>query len=566
LISSLPKAKVPIIRFIEFWRHPQISNQYIYPSFAIDEVRVKHVHTTLGTEQEYFLIDRGLYSLRPDLKITGRTLLGGLPPRHQQLENHYFGKIPTRILAAMSECEMELYKLGVPVKTRHNEVAPAQFELAPIFEEAMIAVDHNLITMDVLHRIAHRHKLKVLFHEKPFKGVNGSGKHCNWSMSTDTGENLLEPTAHPETNYRFLLFLVSILKALADHGGLLRAGIASASNEHRLGAHEAPPGIISAFMGDHLDDVLNSIEEDRPLKTFGSSEFHSVRVGGTVLDLKVATLPNISRDLTDRNRTSPFAFTGNKFEFRAVGSKQSVSFPMTLLNSAVAASLQTVTADLKKQMGNKKYASDEDMRVVIKKYIKETKKVRFEGDNYSESWVQEAKKRGLPNINNCPDAFAQLQEKSNADMLYNLGVFAPSELHSRYHILMEKYAKDIQIEAETLRTMLVQHVLPCAFNYRSELAGGANALKAAGSDNTPELNALRELSPIVANLQTAVGKLEEALNKFNEIEDIVQLARDAHDSLAICMEIARSYADSLERLIANKHWPFPKYAELFLNI
>ncbi|KAI8582787.1 hypothetical protein K450DRAFT_226904 [Umbelopsis ramanniana AG] len=531
-----------------------------------DEERVKHVHTTLGTEQEYFLIDRGLYSLRPDLKITGRTLLGGLPPRHQQLEDHYFGKIPTRILACMSECEMELYKLGVPVKTRHNEVAPAQFELAPIFEEAMIAVDHNLITMDVLHRVAHRHKLKVLFHEKPFKGVNGSGKHCNWSMSTDTGENLLEPTAHPETNYRFLLFLVSILKALADHGGLLRAGIASASNEHRLGAHEAPPGIISAFMGDHLDDVLNSIEEDRPLKVFGSSQFHSVRVGGTVLDLKVASLPNIARDLTDRNRTSPFAFTGNKFEFRAVGSKQSVSFPMTLLNSAVASSLHSVTADLKKQKGDKKFASDDDMRAVIKKYIKETKKVRFEGDNYSDSWVQEAKKRGLPNIDNCPDAFAQLQEKRNSSMLHELGVFSESELHSRYHILMEKYAKDIQIEAETLRTMLVQHILPCAFNYRRELAEGANLLKTAGSDSTPELNALKEISPIVANIQTAVGKLEAALDEFIKIEDIAQLAKAAHDSLAVHMEEARSHADVLERLIANKHWPFPKYSELFLNI
>ncbi|CAM0136006.1 hypothetical protein VKS41_005616 [Umbelopsis sp. WA50703] len=531
-----------------------------------DEPRVKHVHTTLGTEQEYFLIDRGLYSLRPDLKITGRTLFGGLPPRHQQLEDHYFGKIPTRILAAMSECEMELYKLGVPVKTRHNEVAPAQFELAPIFEEAMIAVDHNLLTMDVLHRVAHRHKLKVLFHEKPFKGVNGSGKHCNWSMSTDTGENLLEPTAHPETNYRFLLFLVAILKALADHGGLLRAGIASASNEHRLGAHEAPPGIISAFLGDHLNDVLDSIEEGRPLKKFGSSEFHSVRVGGTVLDLKVATLPNIARDLTDRNRTSPFAFTGNKFEFRAVGSKQSVSFPMTLLNSAVASSLQVISADLKKQMGDKEFASVDDKITIIKKYIKETKKVRFEGDNYSDAWVEEAKKRGLPNISNCPDAFAQLQEKTNSEMLHKLGVFSHGELNSRYHILMEKYAKDIQIEAETLRTMIVQHILPSTFAYRRELAETASLLKSAGSDSSPETIALNALSPIVAELQKAAAKLEEAVDEFIHIEDIDELGKAAHDSLFVRMEEARSHADKLERLVADKHWPFPKYAELFLNI
>jgi glutamine synthetase len=353
---------------------------------------------------------------------------------------------------------------------------------------------------------------------------------------------------------------------LADHGGLLRAGIASASNEHRLGAHEAPPGIISAFLGDHLNDVLNSIEEGRPLKGFGSSEFHSVRVGGTVLDLKVATLPNIARDLTDRNRTSPFAFTGNKFEFRAVGSKQSVSFPVTLLNSAVASSLQAITADLKKQMGDKKFASDEDVLTIIKKYIKETKKVRFEGDNYSDAWVEEAKARGLPNIDNCPDAFAQLQDKSHSTMLHKLGIFSPSELNSRYHILMEKYAKDIQIEAETLRTMLVQHVLPSTFAYRRELAETASLLKSAGSDSTPETNALNELSPIVVNLQKSVVSLEAALDEFINIQDISELARAAHDSLFVRMEEARSYADKLERIVADKHWPFPKYTELFLNI
>lgn len=308
---------------------------------------VTRVSATLGTEQEYFLLDRGLYALRPDLKICGRTLLGSLPPKHQQMEDHYFGRIPSRVLAAMSEAELELFKLGVPVKTRHNEVAPAQFELAPIFEDATVAVDHNLLTMDVLHRVAHRHKLKVLFHEKPFHGINGSGKHCNWSMAADNGLNLLEPTAHPESNPTFLLVLVAVINAVFKHSALLRCGIASASNDHRLGGNEAPPSIISVFLGEHLTEVLDSIEQGREMKKNSEPKLQSIKVGGTVLDVKVSTLPEIARDLTDRNRTSPFAFTGNKFEFRAVGSKQSPSFPVTLLNAAVASSLSEVTAAVK---------------------------------------------------------------------------------------------------------------------------------------------------------------------------------------------------------------------------
>ncbi|KAJ2964511.1 hypothetical protein NQZ79_g728 [Umbelopsis isabellina] len=532
-----------------------------------NEHRVRQVHTSLGTEQEYFLIDRALYTLRPDLKITGRTLIGGLPPRHQQLEDHYFGKIPSRVLAAMSECEYELYKLGVPCKTRHNEVAPAQFELAPIYEEAMIAVDHNLLTMDVLHRVAHRHKLKVLFHEKPFKGVNGSGKHCNWSMTTDSGINLLEPTANPEKNLPFLIFLLATLKALQDHGDLLRAGIASASNDHRLGAHEAPPGIISAFLGDHLTEVLDSIEEDRPIKAFNSPEMQSVRVGGTVLDLKVATLPNIARDLTDRNRTSPFAFTGNKFEFRAVGSKQSVSFPVTLLNSAVASALEEVAAELEKQKGDKEYASEEDQIAVIKHFIKLTKAVRFEGDNYSDAWVEEAEKRGLPNIKNSYDAFSRLREARNADMLEKVGVFSKEELHSRYHILMEKYAKDVRIEAQTLHTMVVQQILPAAFAYRKELAEGASLLKAVEAGAEPELKVLKELTPILTNLQAGIVDLEKQIAASDDItDDIAALGKHSQASLLPAIENVRSYADDLESIVGDKFWPLPKYTELFLNI
>lgn len=522
--------------------------------------------TTLGTEQEYFLIDRGLYTLRPDLKITGRTLVGGLPPRHQQLEDHYFGKIPTRVLAAISECEYELAKLGVPIKTRHNEVAPAQFEVAPIFEEAMLAVDHNMLTMDVLHRIAHRHKLKVLFHEKPFRGVNGSGKHCNWSMSSDRGDNMLDPSAKPEENYRFLIFLVAVLKAVQDHGDLLRAGIASASNDHRLGAHEAPPGIISVFLGSQLNEVLNAIEEGRPVNYDATgTQLQDVRVKGTVLDLKVATLPAIARDLTDRNRTSPFAFTGNKFEFRAVGSKQSVSFPVSLLNSAIASTLQEVATALRKQAGDKPVASKEEQLAVIREYIIKTKKVRFEGDNYSEEWLQEAAKRGLPNITKSPDAFKRLLEKHNADMLRNTGVFSEAELQSRFHILMEKYAKDVMIEAQTMYTLVVQQVLPAAYAYRAELADAAAKLKDLGLDE-PEVKLLKELTPVVSQLQDKVKTLEEVANKMNALEDIEELAFFASDEVLPAMEATRVLADQLEKSVSDKLWPLPKYTELFLNI
>ncbi|ORZ13115.1 hypothetical protein BCR42DRAFT_419212 [Absidia repens] len=532
-----------------------------------DKPRTKSVFATLGTEQEYFLIDRALYTLRPDLKITGRTLLGGLPPRHQQLEDHYFGKIPTRVLAAISEAEYELARLGVPIKTRHNEVAPAQFEVAPIFEEAMLAVDHNMLTMDVLHRVAHRHKLKVLFHEKPFRGVNGSGKHCNWSLSTDQGDNLLDPSSSPETNLRFLFFLVATLKAVYDHGDLLRAGIASASNDHRLGAHEAPPGIISAFLGSQLNEVLNAVEEGRPVNYDATgTQLQHVRISGTVLDLKVATLPSIARDLTDRNRTSPFAFTGNKFEFRAVGSKQSVSFPVTLLNSAVASSLMEMRDALAKQKGAKEIASKEDQLAVIRDFIKQSKPIRFEGDNYSDEWVQEAARRGLPNIVKSPDAFPRLLRAENAAMLRKTGVFSETELQSRYHILVEKYCKDVMIEAQTLLTMVTQQVMPAAFQYRRDLAEAASYMSKVGVASGPEVNLLNQLTPVVADLQAEIKTLRAMLDKMIHIEDLEVLAKESSEYVLTSMNKVRNLADELECHVADKLWPLPKYTELFLNI
>ncbi|KAG0047633.1 hypothetical protein BGZ83_007338 [Gryganskiella cystojenkinii] len=526
--------------------------------------RTSHVFTTLGTEQEYFLVDRSLYSLRPDLKHTGRTLVGNLPPKHQQMEDHYFGRIPSKVMATMSEAELELFRLGVPVKTRHNEVAPQQFELAPIFEEASLAVDHNLLTMDVLSKVAHKNKLKVLFHEKPFKGVNGSGKHCNWSMSTDRGENLLDPTVKPETNYRFLLVLVAVLHAVEQHGALLRTSIASSSNEHRLGACEAPPMIVSVFLGEHLTEVLDSIEESRPIKNFSVPEIQSIKLGGKVLDVKIASLPDISRDLTDRNRTSPFAFTGNKFEFRAVGSKQSPAFPVTILNAAVASALQDVTAALRKQMGDRPYPSDADKLTVVKKFIASTKAVRFEGDGYSDAWIHEAERRGLPNIKTSPEAFQQLLAPLHSDMLTRQGIFTASELQSRHLILQERYAKDLLVEASTLRTLLASQILPAAFEYRGQLAQTVQLLNGIeGEANSPELAALQALTPVVKELQATIANLDEVVHKMHHVgDDAVEEAKFACAHISPALSQARDVADRLEVLTADKFYPIPHYSEL----
>ncbi|KAF9437377.1 hypothetical protein BGZ76_000968 [Entomortierella beljakovae] len=526
--------------------------------------RTSHVTTTLGTEQEYFLVDRSLYALRPDLKTTGRTLIGNLPPKHQQMDDHYFGRVPSKVMATMSEAELELMRLGVPVKTRHNEVAPQQFELAPIFEEASLAVDHNLLTMDVLSKVAHKNKLKILYHEKPFKGVNGSGKHCNWSMSTDHGENLLDPTIKPETNYRFLLILVSVLHAVQQHGALLRTSISSASNEHRLGACEAPPSIISIFLGQHLSEVLDSIEESRPIKNFSMPEIQTIKLGGTVLDVKVASLPSIARDLTDRNRTSPFAFTGNKFEFRAVGSMQSPSFPVTILNAAVSSALQDVTAALREQMGSKPFPSDADKLAVIKKFIATTKSIRFEGDGYSDAWIQEAEKRGLPSIRTCPEAFEQLLKPSHVSMLTKLGIFSTSELTSRYFIMNERYAKDLLVEANTMRTLLAQQILPSAFEYRGSLAQSVQILNGIdGETNSPELEALKAMTPVVKELQASINGLDSAIAKLHAIhDDAVAEAKAASEFIIPAMQIARTAADKLEVMTADKYYPIPRYSEL----
>ncbi|KAI9296507.1 glutamine synthetase/guanido kinase [Neoconidiobolus thromboides FSU 785] len=541
----------------------------IDPTPAGSPPYVSRVYPTLGTEQEFFVVERSLLSLRPDLKITGRTLLGHLPPKHQQMEDHYFGGVPSRVLKMINDAEIELYKLGVPVKTRHNEVAPGQFEIAPIFEEAAIAVDHNLLTMDVLHKTAQRNNLQVLYHEKPFAGVNGSGKHCNWALSTDRGSNLLDPSVRPETNYRFLLVVLATLDAVHRHGGLLRASIASASNDHRLGAHEAPPGIISVFLGEHISEVLNSIEESRPIKSFSLPSIQTIKLGGTILDLKVPTLPNIDRDLTDRNRTSPFAFTGNKFEFRAVGSKQSPSFPVALLNVAFASSVREITKALLKQKGDKPYVTDEDKLAVIREYIKKTKPVRFEGDNYSNEWRDEAEKRGLLSINNSIDAFKQLLEPVNKSMLIGseTGIYSETELISRYHILMERYSKDILVEANTLITLLRQSVIPAAIEYRKIITDSLVSLKALDLELGPEKKIIEETTPLLNSVWESISKIEDLIKKAHEKEeeDIEACAEICAKQIFPELKEARVHADQIENLVADKLWPLPKYHELLFS-
>jgi len=541
----------------------------------LGEKETERVHTMLGTEQEFFLIDRLMYEMRPDLKLTGRSLLGTVPPKHQQLGDHYFGSIPSKVLAAISEAELELWKLGVPVKTRHNEVAPQQFEMAPMYEEAPVAVDHNLLTMQVLHKVAHRHGLKALFHEKPFKGVNGSGKHCNWSLCTDKGRNLLDPTDKPEENDSFLLILSAILLGLKRNSGLLSASIASASNEHRLGAHEAPPSIISAFLGAQLSSLLTSIVEGREVQK-STVYKKNVDLGGTTIDLKIAHLPEISRDATDRNRTSPFAFTGNKFEFRAVGSGQSPSFPVTMLNAAVAPAITSVVEMLKQQKGTKETLSKSDIQEVLKKVIKEAQPVCFEGDGYSEEWVKEAEKRGLPNLRNAYDGFEQLLKPNNVEVLVKkLEIVTESELNSRFTILCQKYAKDLLIESKGLDLICHQQLLPAAFNYRKELAVGLINIQQAGCPPTsvdPEKRLLEKLNGLSVMLHEKLGLLETAIKETEHLlgdhggsGDDAEACKAATSHLKPLLAQVRALADEIEEKMSDESYPFPKYRDLLFN-
>ena len=522
---------------------------------------INRILPSLGVEQEYFLIDRSFYMLRPDLIMTGRSLAGGQPPKGQELEDHYFGSIPSRVQAFMSEMEYELYKLGVPIKTRHNEVAPSQFETAPIFEEANIATDHNQLIMEVIRKVSQRHNFSALLHEKPFAGVNGSGKHNNWSLSITAssvelnGENLLEPGKTPHENVRFLLILAGILKGVHKHAGLLRAAIASSGNDHRLGANEAPPAIISIFMGDLLHRILNEIENGAANET---------NVEAAVLKLGVSKIPEVMKDSTDRNRTSPFAFTGNKFEFRAVGSSASTAFPVTLLNAAVADGFTELTKALKAKLKTAKNANAAIMEVV-RDAVKETKAVRFEGNNYSEEWVVEAEKRGLLNLRKTPEALAQLVTLKSKAMLTELGIFSEAELMSRFHVRLERFIKTLTIEVDTLRTMVDTIILPACYSYHGALAQTVVTAKAAGV-TAPQSESLGKISTLLGSLQTKRADLEKACHKAESQSSEEEKAKSFSREVSDAMLQVRGDCDALEAVVADDYWPLPKYREmLFLS-
>ena len=519
------------------------------------------IFTTMGAEQEYFLIDRGHFALRPDLVMGGRTLIGAPPSRGQQLEDHYFGGIPERVQACIAEVEYELYRLGVPIVTRHNEVAPCQFEMAPVFEETDIATDHNQLVMAILRKVAMRHGLVALLHEKPFAGINGSGKHCNWSMSISSdneldGVNLLKPGKTPHQNLRFLLFLAAVLKAVYKHQGLLRAGIATSGNEHRLGANEAPPAIISIFLGSMLTNMIEDIVAGR---TGASADAAMIKLG-------VAKLPEIAQDNTDRNRTSPFAFTGAKFEFRAVGSSQSIAFPVMLLNAVAAEAIGEMTAALRTELKTTKSVDDAVLKVV-RKVFKETSPIRFEGNGYSPDWVKEARKRGLLNLRRTPEALEQINTKTTKALFATLGILSPVELESRYHIRLERYMKDMLIEMHTMREMIDTMVLPASYQYLGVLADAAQKSKAAGIKGSPALAAAVSFGRQVTALQKAATALRAAAAKADTMHDApLKCAQYLTSTGADSMQAVRTVSDEIELTMGDTFWPLPRYREMVFPV
>jgi len=513
----------------------------------------KRVVSSVGPEQEYFLIDRDVYLKRPDLIYCGRTLFGARPPKGQELEDHYFGSIKQRVSDFMCELNEELWKLGVYAKTEHNEVAPAQHELAPIYSEANIAADHNQITMEMMKTIAAKHNLACLLHEKPFAGINGSGKHVNWSIATDTGINLLEPGDTPFENAQFLLFLVAVIKAVDDYQDLLRVSVASAGNDHRLGANEAPPAIVSIFLGDELTELLNAIENDT---LYINKEQTLMEIGATVL-------PHFPKDITDRNRTSPFAFTGNKFEFRMVGSAFSISGPITILNTIVADVLSQFADELENSTDFKA-----DLSNLIKRTIKNHKRIIFNGNNYDASWVKEAEQRGLCNFKTTPEALPALIHPKNVDMFVRHGVFSKHELHSRYEILLENYSKTINIEALTMIDMVNKYVIPAVVAYQKELAELILSKKSISPEieTTMEENLLNKLAMLSVSLEKRLNNLSEQTLEVRKLSDNLAVAVAYREKVFMAMNELRLVVDELEMLVSSKHWTVPTYSEILNSV
>ncbi len=521
---------------------------------------ITKVYPTLGWEQEYFLVDEALYTARPDLVLTGKTVFGHASAKDQQLSDHYFGTINDRALAFMQDLEIESHKLGIPLKTRHNEVAPSQFECAPMFEEVNVAVDHNQLLMHMLEKVARKHHFKVLLHEKPYAGINGSGKHNNWSMATNTGVNLLAPGKTSKHNFRFVTILANILKAVHTWEELLRASVASEGNDLRLGANEAPPAIISVFLGKQITQTLNEIEKLPEYKELNGN-------GGRSVIRNIPKIPEILLDNTDRNRTSPFAFTGNKFEFRAVGSSANTAKPMFVLNTIVADQMTKFKKEVDSLMENG-MSKDAAIFNVVKSYIKDSKAIRFEGNSYSAEWLEEAARRGLSNNRNTPDALPAFVSEKSVALFEKHNVLTRTELQARYEIKLEKYIKKIQIEARVLGDLAVNHILPTAIQYQNRLIENARGLQEVLDSKTyvqlsrNQLNSIKEISDHVAGIKEGVEEMVEARKKANAIEDGVEKAKAYRDTVLARFEGIRRHVDKLELLVDDNLWPLPKYREL----
>ena len=540
--------KTPLLRSME-----AIDKQALRILRIFGNKDVKRVTATVGAEQEYFLIDKDMFNRRPDLIYCGRTLFGAKPPKGQELEDHYFGAIKPRVASFMKDLEEELWKLGVLAKTKHNETAPAQHELAPVYTTTNIATDHNQLTMELLKTVADRHNLTCLIHEKPFAGVNGSGKHNNWSLITDTGINLFEPGATPSQNAQFLLFLTAVIKAVDEYQDLLRISVASAGNDHRLGAHEAPPAIVSIFLGEELTKILEALENGTLYK---DREAAQMEIGATVL-------PHFPRDNTDRNRTSPFAFTGNKFEFRMLGSALSIADPNVALNTIVAESLSQF-ADILEKSDNFK----EDLNKLVKKVIGEHKRIIFNGNNYCEEWAEEAKNRGLLNLKTTPDAMPYYITDKNTKVFTKHCVLTGTEMHSRYEILLENYCKTIHIEALTMNEMVKKYVFPAVIEYEKELAGTAVKKKAFSSTISCRLEEtlLTNISGLSDLLYERLNTLESNILSLQNINDPLEIAKYYRESILISMQSLREVVDELETLIGKKYWTVPTYGDLLYSV
>ncbi len=536
--------KTPLLRSMEAVSKQAVRILRLFGSKA------QRVHATCGPEQEYFLIDRQFYFTRPDLINAGRTLFGAKPPKGQEMEDHYFGSIPDRVLAYMQECERELYKVGVPIKTRHNEVAPGQFEVAPIFENANVATDHQMMTMEMLKRVAPKYGLACLMHEKPFAGVNGSGKHLNWSISDELGNNLLNPGETPHDNIQFLVFCTAMLRAVNKFQGLLRFSIASAGNDHRLGANEAPPAILSIFLGDMLTDIFEQIEKGAAKTT----------KSGGLLDTGVAVLPKLPRDAGDRNRTSPFAFTGNKFEFRAVSANQSIAFPNIALNVAVTEALDYVATELEKGLGEGKKL-DDAVKALLTRMIKDNKRIIFNGNGYSEEWQKEAAKRGLLNLRTSVDAYPELMKPDVVKAFEKYGVLNDREVRARYDVAVEQYNKTINIEAQLMVLMANRYILPAAYKYQGLLGGTVASMKAAAAGGKGTRKALDYLTTLIDACRSRVDALQELL-EHDGTANPEKHAKFFRDKVLPAMVALRESGDSLECIVPHDIWPLPTYREM----